>query len=236
MSTAGARPGRAATGTASDDTKPRRDGSTRDSRVRAASRARREHHRAELRAHILEAAAQLLDRGGAEAVTMRAVAERIGYSATTIYLHFSDRDALLFAVLDEAFGEFRAAMAAAIASAGEPRGRIEAMGRAYVRYALDHPAQYQLMFVQRPDYLLAHGPEEEGARIESMGALAELVATAPAGRLGRARPEAAADALWAAMHGIAALGTGVAMLDRARAEAATDEALGLLTKGLWASD
>ena len=42
---------------------------------------------------------------------MRAVAERIGYSATTIYLHFSDRDALLFAVLDEAFGEFRAAMA-----------------------------------------------------------------------------------------------------------------------------
>ncbi len=236
MSTAGGRSGRAASGATIDGTKPRSDGSTRDSRVRAASRARREHHRAELRAHILEAAAQLLDSGGAEAVTMRAVAERIGYSATTIYLHFSDRDALLFAVLDEAFGEFRAAMATAIASTSEPRGRIETMGRAYVRYALDHPAQYQLMFVQRPDYLLEHGPEEEGARIESMGALAELVAASPAGRLGRARPGAAADALWAAVHGIAALATGVAMLDRARAEAATDEALGLLTEGLWAPE
>lgn len=211
------------------------DRPTRDGRVRAASRARRERHRAELRASILEAAAQLLDSGGADAVTMRAVAERISYSATTIYLHFSDRDELLFAVLDEAFGEFRAAMAAAMASTSEPRARIEAMGWAYVHYALANPAQYRLMFVQRPDYLLEHGPEEEGARIESMSALAELVATSPAGRGGRAKPGAAADALWAAMHGIAALATGVAMLDRSRAEAATEEALGLLTEGLWAS-
>jgi AcrR family transcriptional regulator len=203
--------------------------------MRAASLARRERHRRELRSRILEVAGQLLDAGGAEAVTMRGVAERIGYSATTIYLHFRDRDELLFAALDEAFGEFRAAMSGAMASAAEPRARIEAMGRAYVRYALDHPARYRLMFVQRPDYLLAHGPEEEGARIESMGALAELVAASPAGLSNRTRPSAAADALWAAMHGIAALATGVAMLDPDRAEAATDEALGLLTAGLWAS-
>lgn len=210
-------------------------GPSREARMRAASRMRRERHRQELRGRILRAAAQLLDGGGAEAVTMRAVAERIGYSATTIYLHYRDRDELLFAVLDEAFGAFRAAMTGAMTSSTEPRARIEAMGRAYVRFALDHPAQYRLMFVQRPDYLLEHGPEEEGARIESMGALAELVAASPAGRSGRAQPSAAADALWAAMHGIAALATGVAMLDRARAEAATDTALSLLADGLWAS-
>ena len=110
------------------------------------------------------------------------------------------------------------------------------MGRVYVRFALEHPAQYRLMFVQRPDYLLAHGPEETGARIESLGALAALAGESPAGRAGRSDGTLAADVLWAAVHGIAALATGVAMFDRARAERATDEALELLIKGLWAAE
>ena len=190
------------------------------------------------------AAQQLLEEGGADAVTMRAIAERIGYSAASIYLHFEDRDALLFALLDGAFAEFRAALGAATAEAGAQAGsaagvrdteaHIRAMGRAYVRFALDHPAQYRLMFVQRPDYLLAHGPEETEARIESLGTLAALVGKTPAGRAGRADGTVAADALWATVHGIAALATGVAMFDRTRAERATDEALDLLIKGLWA--
>jgi AcrR family transcriptional regulator len=209
---------------------------TRDSRIRAASKVRRARHRAELRSRIMAAARTLLEEGGSEAVSMRAIAERIGYSATTIYLHFQDRDALLFALLDEAFGEFRAEMAAAIAAPASARERIRTMGRAYVRFALEHPAQYRLMFVQRPDFLMAHGPEEAGARIESLGALADLVAESPAGRDRRAHATVSADALWATVHGIAALATGVAMFDRARAEATTEEALDLLIKGLWASD
>ncbi len=208
---------------------------TRDGRVKAASKARRTHHRAELRSRIMAAARTLLEEGGSEAVSMRAIAERIGYSATTIYLHFEDRDALLFALLDEAFGEFRAEMATAIAMPASARERIRAMGRAYVRFALEHPAQYRLMFVQRPDFLLAHGPEEAGARIESLGALADLVAESPAGNNHPARATVSADALWATVHGIAALATGVAMFDRARAEATAEEALDLLIRGLWAS-
>ncbi len=184
----------------------------------------------------MDAARSLLEEGGSEAVTMRAIAERIGYTATTIYLYFEDRDALLFALLDEAFGEFRAAMAAAIAAPGSAQQRIGRMGRTYVQFALQHPSQYRLMFVQRPDFLLAHGPEETGARIESLGTLAELAAGSPAGRSLSARGSVAADALWATVHGIAALATGVAMFDRARAEAATDEALDLLIKGLWADE
>ena len=106
------------------------------------------------------------------------------------------------------------------------------MGRAYVEFALDHPAHYRLMFIQRPDYLLGHGPAEERARVESIGALTAIVAESAAGRTGGLDPEAAADALWAAMHGIAALATGVPLFDRARALAATDAAIALLTAGL----
>jgi AcrR family transcriptional regulator len=209
-----------------------RPSASRAERVRSASERRREQARRDLRARILDAATVLFDEGGAEAVTMRAVAERIGYSATTIYLHFADRDALLFAIVDDAFGVFADAMTAAIASTPEPRGRLGAMGRAYVGFALDHPAHYRLMFVQRPDYLLEHGPAEERARIESMGALAGIVADSPTGRVGRLDPAAAADALWAAMHGIAALATGIPIFDRARAEAAVEAALAMLLAGL----
>lgn len=209
---------------------------TRADRVRAGSQERRDRARRDLRARILAAATALFDEGGAEAVTMRAVAERIGYSATTIYLHFPDRDALLFAIVDDAFGVFGEQMRAAIAVPGNPRERLSAMGRAYVTFALDHPAYYRLMFIQRPDYLLGHGPEEDRARIESLGALAAMAAswgsadpTAPA-----ADPAAIADALWAAMHGIAALATGVAIFDRERALAATDASIALLAAGLGA--
>ena len=165
---------------------------------------------------------------------MRAVAERIGYSATTIYHHFPDRDSLLFAVVDDAFAVFGAAMSDAIATTANARGRLAAMGRAYVGFALDHPAHYRLMFIQRPDYLLGHGPAEEQARIESLGALAAMVSQAPSGRGGHLGPEAMADAMWAAMHGIAALATGVAIFDRTRALAATEAALAMFQHGLRA--
>ena len=205
---------------------------TRAERVRTASADRREQAKRDLRARILEAATTLFDEGGAEEVTMRAVAERIGYSPTTIYLHFPNRDALLFAVVDDAFVVFGAAMTTAIASSAHPRERLAAMGRAYVTFALDHPAHYRLMFILRPDYLLGHGPAEEQARIESLGALAALVSGAPARPEGGVDPTAMADALWAAMHGIAALATGVPIFDRERALAATEAAILMLQGSL----
>jgi AcrR family transcriptional regulator len=205
--------------------------------VQAGSHDRREQARRDLRERILGAATDLFTEGGADAVTMRAVAERIGYSATTIYLHFPDRDALLFAIVDNSFGVFGERMRVAIASSDDPRERLSAMGRAYVTFALDHPAHYRLMFIQRPDYLLAHGPEEDRARIESLGALS-AVAIAVAARRGthsadlRLAPDTVADAVWGAVHGIAALATGVPIFDRARALAATEASVELLATGL----
>jgi len=205
---------------------------TREERVRSASAERREQAKRDLRARILDAATALFDEGGAEAVTMRAVAERIGYSPTTIYLHFPDRDALLFAVVDDAFVVFGAAMTAAIASSAAPRERLAAMGRAYVGFALDHPAHYRLMFIQRPDYLLGHGEAEEEARIASLGALATMAAGVASDGEAGTDPTATADAMWAAMHGIAALATGVPIFDRARALAATEAAIVMLQGSL----
>ena len=205
---------------------------TSDERVRAASRARRQRNREKLRASIVEAAEAILVADGADAVTMRAVAERIGYSATTIYHHFEDRDELLATVLERAFGEFRLALASALESTEDPAEQTRRMGRAYVTFALEHPPQYQLMFVQRPDFLMRAGPEEGASYTEALSALEQLVANSPAGGSGRIGPRDGAHALWGAMHGISALATGFAIYGAEQARSATEAALDLLVDGL----
>ncbi|MFH4082248.1 helix-turn-helix domain-containing protein, partial [Acinetobacter baumannii] len=71
---------------------------TRQARIRQNSAQRRERSRQETRQAILEAAIQMFEREGYEGFSLRQVAENIGYTPTTIYLYFKDKDDLLFAV------------------------------------------------------------------------------------------------------------------------------------------
>ena len=97
--------------------------------------ARRRNRRGEggkLRADILAGATELLERTGSEeAVTLRAVARQIGISAPSIYPHFPDRDAIVDAIVDDAFGDFNAA----IEDARPCRGRRRARWRAFEQAA-----------------------------------------------------------------------------------------------------
>jgi AcrR family transcriptional regulator len=191
---------------------------TREERVRAASRERREVQKQELRGVILGAASELFLERGYDGFSLRAVAERIGYSATTIYLYFADKDELLFAVVDEGFQTFTAALTAAAESVSDPVGRLEAIGRAYVGFGLSHPAHYQLMFMQRPDFLLGYRPGECEPRIKGFGVLQQTVQEGiDAGVFPPGDAEAYSDALWAGVHGVVALAISIPVFDRGRA-------------------
>src|SRR5215204_1082920 len=122
-------------------------------RVRASSRRRRDDERVSVRKLIFSAAEALLLEGGYEGFSLRQVAERIGYTPTTIYRYFPDRDTLVFALTDEGFREFGARLAEA-ARVADPVEAVGALGRAYVRFGIEHPVYYRLMFMQRPDYLM----------------------------------------------------------------------------------
>jgi AcrR family transcriptional regulator len=201
---------------------------TREKRVRAASRERRVVQKQELREVILQAASDLFLERGYDGFSLRAVAELIGYSATTIYLHFKDKDELLFAVVDEGFRTFTAALAAAAGSVAEPAARIQAIGQAYVDFGLSHPAHYQLMFMQRPDFLLSYRPGECEPRIHGFGVLQGAVRQAiDAGAVPGGDAEAYSDALWAMVHGVVALAISIPVFDpeRARRAAATQRQL-----------
>jgi AcrR family transcriptional regulator len=96
---------------------------------------------------LLDAAAELIaEHRSVDQVSLRAVAGRAGVSPMAVYNHFTDRGALLDAAVDRCWSEFQGAIARAIEGEDDPYLRLRAAGDAYVRFALDHPGRYRVMF------------------------------------------------------------------------------------------
>src|SRR6266853_4664940 len=112
---------------------------TQAQRLRQAIRHRQERDKQELRQAILDAAGELFLEQGYERFSLRKVAERVGYSPTTIYLYFRNKDDLLFTIVDEGFERFGLQLAAAAESQEDSWERIIALGRAYITFALQNP-------------------------------------------------------------------------------------------------
>ena len=161
-----------------------------------------------LRAEILAAARDLLAETGSEtAVSIRAVADRVGVTPPSIYLHFPDKEKLLEAVCAEVFTELDDAMEQAARSVDGPFQALRERGLAYVRFALANPEQYRLALMRRPEF--DFGPSNIEA-LAAQGAFAHLLdSVRECQRIGvyvaDENEVEIALSLWAAAHGVAAL-------------------------------
>lgn len=105
-----------------------------------------------LREDILDAASQLLvDLGDEEKVTMRAVAAAVGVSPPSVYLHFPDKDTLIFAVCQQLFAALDEAIETATVGLDDPFDRMRARALAYARFGVEHPEHYRVLFMQKPE-------------------------------------------------------------------------------------
>lgn len=193
---------------------------TRTERIQKASRHRREHEKEELKQIILKEAAALFLEQGYDRFSMRQLAERIGYSVATLYLYFRDKDALLFTVVDDGFARFIQELRTAVSSHTDSWERLQALGNAYIRFGLNNPVYYQLMFMWRVDYLTTNAEGHEKPRLEGFGILREAVQYAiDSGSMLADDTQSTSDMFWASMHGIVALAIGVpSMFDQPRVE------------------
>jgi AcrR family transcriptional regulator len=110
---------------------------------------RREREREQLRSRIVEAARDILSEQGLAALSMRAIAERIEYSPATIYLYFKDKNELEREVVREGFAllwDRTKETLAALPGGSNALEQYAAMGRAYVRFALENTAYFRVMF------------------------------------------------------------------------------------------
>jgi AcrR family transcriptional regulator len=170
---------------------------------------------------IVSAALALIERTGSdEAVTLRAVAREIGIAAPSIYPHFSDRDAILRAVVVRIFDELTDAINASMESVGpDPVDRLVAGCTGYVRFGLAHPARYNALFSQHRIGVLA-GADDSGQPVSISGdgrpnlsfgkdafaiLLDGIVACVRAGESLSTDPLADATAVWVGLHGAVSL-------------------------------
>ncbi|MBE3560071.1 MAG: TetR/AcrR family transcriptional regulator [Ktedonobacteraceae bacterium] len=184
----------------------KRMGETQSERLHQAIRHRQDQQKQELRQAILNAAGELFLEQGYDRFSLRKVAERIGYSPTTIYLYFRDKDDLLFTVVDEGFARFRQQIAAAAAGTQDCWQRLIALGRAYMTFGLENPVYYQLMFMQRTDFLTRKPAGKDQPRIAAFQVLRQAVQEAiDAGVLRPGDAECYSNVLWAVVHGMVSL-------------------------------
>lgn len=167
-------------------------------------RAGRYHH-GDLRRALIDEALRTIDALGVDALTLRHAGQRLGVSRTALYRHFADKDALLAAVSREGFRLLRLALTEARDRHGGGAAGFEAMGGAYVRFAVAHPAHYRVMF---GGFLESSAKDAELER-EAKGAFQVLVDSLieqqNSGRIRMDEPHLQAQFVWAVVHGIAML-------------------------------
>ena len=145
----------------------------------------------------------LASSNDAAGVSIRAVADAVGVTSPSIYLHFADKEALLDAVVTDVFQELDAAMVSAAASFELPLERLCAYGMAYVRFAIDHPAHYRLATM---DHFTLPPASDDVLVHSAFGHLAGTVGECMrAGIFAQGDPAPIAFEMWAAAHGVAAL-------------------------------
>jgi AcrR family transcriptional regulator len=107
---------------------------------------RKEREKEEMKTKILEAAKKLFLDHGFEKTSIRNIAEEIEYSPGTIYLYFKDKNELLFALHQEAFQGLIAKFIV-VAPISDPFEQLIAMGHEYLKFAIENPELYELMFL-----------------------------------------------------------------------------------------
>ena len=160
-----------------------------------------------LRDEILAAAEQLLiETGSEDAVSIRAVAEGVGVTPPSIYLHFADKTELLFEVCEKHFDQFDRFLEAAASESDDPLESLRLRGRAYVRFGLDHPEHYRILFMGRSEETPADFQENRMGRISSFDHLVQGVQRCiDAGAITANDPVKVAVGMWVAVHGITSL-------------------------------
>lgn len=187
------------------------------------------YHHGDLRQALITAALTLLQNKDARSLSLREVAREAGVSHTAPYRHFADKAALLAAIAQEGFTEFGSYLNAAL-TPDQPVKSLQDTGVAYVRYALDHPTHFRVMFSSFPP----NEPTDSELYIVSKRTFQILVNVIKSGQavgvMKAGDPDALALEKWAMVHGLAML-----LLDEmlpVKGDAAVDLVESLVTENI----
>src|ERR1700744_2158404 len=158
------------------------------------------YHHGDLRDALVQAALKEAEQGGPEAISIKAMAAKLGVSQPAPYRHFADRDALLQAVTAEAFRQFNAIMREAIDKPSK-RSKLSRFAQAALEFGLRRTGIYRLMFASRT---MEGSAADSELHIAAHETFALLVESFEAPKVGLLREQHALQ-IWAALHGVVML-------------------------------
>ncbi|PXW99932.1 TetR/AcrR family transcriptional regulator [Mycolicibacterium moriokaense] len=168
------------------------------------------YHHGSLHSALIDASIALAREGGPDRVVLREAARLAGVSHSAAYRHFADREALLTEVSRHARAELAAEMRRRVSRTTDPQKRLQAVGVAYIDFALNQPGLFRAAFTSHP--ATAIGDRSDAADAESSDAAEPyqvlgqvLDETQAAGLLNPRRRPGAEIAVWSAVHGLACL-------------------------------
>lgn len=195
----------------------------------------RPYHHGNLRRALLDEALGMIRAQGVEALTLREIGARVGVSRTALYRHFADKRALLTAVATEGFRTLRQHLVTAWEEGDRGRAGFQAMGSAYIRFAIANPSHYRVMFGS----FVELKKEEPELAVEAGCAFQALVdALATLRQHGVVRDDDTslmARFVWSVVHGVAMLGIDGQLREAGSMEELTRYAIASIGNGIYSA-
>jgi len=156
-----------------------------------------------LRDEIVEVSKELLIKDGFSKISMRKIAKRVDVTATSIYLHFRNKEELLLALIEESIRNLNDSLLKVLSATAEPPEQLESLAKAYVNYALNNPQEYEIIYMVRPEEMPKY-PKEKFRKVrDTYEILADII------RRGKEKqifdvenPLLSAYTIWAQIHGV----------------------------------
>jgi len=159
-----------------------------------------------LREDILEVSRNLLVKDGFGKMSMRKIANRAGVSATSIYLHFQNKDELLLALIESSIAKLSSALEKNLTDSDDSITKLEKMARSFVDFALENPQEYEIIYMVRPEEMPKF-PKEKFQQIRKIyELLADIISEGKRkGALNVDDPLMSSYMIWAQLHGVASV-------------------------------
>jgi AcrR family transcriptional regulator len=161
----------------------------------------------DLRRRILDTTRHLLVTEGYSNLSMRKIADAIGYSATSIYLYFDSKDALLHALIHEGMMRLHDELGEAAEMFPEdPFRRLRALCRRFVTFGLENPEYYEIMFQLHPERMERYPPEKYRQARSNLDYFVRALKEGGKEDLFDVEdPTVLASTMWASLHGTVSL-------------------------------
>lgn len=164
------------------------------------------YHHGDLRSALLDAALDVISEIGPQGLSIREVARRAGVSHAAPYRHFTDKNELILAVVEQGFALMQQTTLAEKAAADDDAAsQFTASGLAYVNFALDHPAYYRIMFSGDLLSSTGHVSLQHTSREALQVMVSDISQCQELGLLRDGDPVIAALTIWSTIHGFVTL-------------------------------